>query len=95
MIRMKDEIKQIRTTLKARIIPNLPLEPKYLRKNIEDIIDKFEFEWYFKETIKKVFEEIGRIKTIHNLIGVNATDLIEFNNKLRELKKRLLEVDEI
>ena len=92
---MKDEIKQIRTTLKARIIPNLPLEPKYLRKNIEDIIDKFEFEWYFKETIKKVFEEIGRIKTIHNLIGVNATDLIEFNNKLRELKKRLLEVDEI
>ena len=44
-----------------------------------------------KETIKRVFKEIERIKTVNNLIGVNATDLIEFNNKLRELKKRLLE----
>jgi len=56
-----EKFKQIRTTLKARIIPNLPLEPKYLRKNIEDIIDKFEFEWYFRETAKQIFEDIEKI----------------------------------
>jgi len=82
------KIKQIRTTLKARIIPNLPLEPKYLRKNIEDIIDKFEFEWYFKEMLKEVFADIEKIDfRISN--AVIRLELINLKKRWLKLKNRL------
>ena len=41
-------IKDIRRALKTRIIPNLPLTPEWVRKDVEKIIDDFEFEHYFK-----------------------------------------------
>jgi len=86
---MKKKIKQIRTTLKARIIPNLPLEPKYLRKNIEDIIDKFEFEWYFKEMLKEVFEDIEKRKIKQDLRYRVLTPVVS-DYDLKELKKKWL-----
>ena len=41
-------ITDLRRTLKARIIPNLPLTPKWIRRDTEKAIDDFEFEHYFK-----------------------------------------------
>jgi len=75
------EIEEIKRTLKARIIPNLPLEPEYLRKNIQDIIDKFEFKWYFDQERQKTIEMIEkRIKELNkqNLkLGWDGKDWIK------------------
>jgi len=45
----EEKINQLRKTLKARIIPNLPLTPAWLRKEVEKIIDDFEFEFYMRD----------------------------------------------
>jgi len=47
------EIESIKTTLKARIIPNLPLEPKRIREDVKNVIDNFEWDWYFHGSRKK------------------------------------------
>lgn len=46
---MRDKMKKMRETLKARIIPNLPLTPKWIREDVRKTIDEFEFERYFKK----------------------------------------------
>lgn len=59
----KKHADSIRKTLKARIIPNMPLSSDgshgkaagygHIRKFIEKTIDNFEFEWHLKEMVRK------------------------------------------
>jgi hypothetical protein len=53
---IQEQVKDIRTTLKARIIPNLPISKEVtqskdneIRDFVTEKIDKFEFDYYFKQ----------------------------------------------
>lgn len=52
--------KDLKMTLLARIVPNLPLDET--RKWVKDIVKKFEFGYYFKETEKLTREECEKEK---------------------------------
>ena len=85
------EIEEIKRTLKARIIPNLPLEPEYLRKNIQDIIDKFEFKWYFDQErqktigmIDKFFVDLENMK-LYTQSGCMYVTFFEDYNKIKKI----------
>ena len=85
------EIEEIKRTLKARIIPNLPLEPEYLRKNIQDVIDKFEFKWYFDQErqktigmIDKFFVDLENMK-LYTQSGCMYITFFEDYNKIKKI----------
>ena len=67
---MKDLIVDLRRTLIARIIPNLPLTPNtndgtdrdWVRKRI----NQFEFDYYFKEALDKQKKELEEIRNLRN-----------------------------
>ena len=54
---IKKSVKDIRETLLARIIPDMPLEGD-TREYITKIINQFEFEWYLEQIEKKTAEKI-------------------------------------
>jgi len=56
---IKKSVKDIRETLLARIIPDMPLEGD-TREYITKIINQFEFEWYLEQIEKKTTEKIFR-----------------------------------
>jgi len=54
---IKKSVKDIRETLLARIIPDMPLEGD-TREYITKIINQFEFEWHLKQIEKRTAEKI-------------------------------------
>lgn len=60
----KDLVKDMKRTLKARIIPNLPISPKTNdgreRDFVREQIDRFEFDWYLDEARRQVLKEIEK-----------------------------------
>jgi len=78
------EIQSIKTTLKARIIPNLPLTPESIREDARTVIDNFEFDYYFKEFEQKIKElelnsknRLMRIKELDELLERKESTIIE------------------
>lgn len=80
---LEDDLKM---TLLARIIPNLPVDDT--RKWVKDIVKKFEFGHYFKEYGKLVREECGeeKLDLIYQLQDL-AKEKGIIENKLRYCKK--------
>jgi len=85
---IKKSVKDIRETLLARIIPDMPLEGD-TREYITKIINQFEFEWYLEQIEKKTAEKIfRRLEKIYYKKGGNKID--DFEIRLLKLKKEFM-----
>jgi len=78
------EIKDIKTTLKARIIPNLPLTPKSIREDAKRVIDNFEWDYYFKEYNQKIKEFENEIERLKSEKLDDVAKSFDWVNNLRE-----------
>jgi predicted RNase H-like nuclease (RuvC/YqgF family) len=74
------EIKEIKATLKARIIPNLPLTPESVREDARTVIDNFEWDYYFKEYNQK-------IRRMELIIKSHTRSYLNHMQKIKELEK--------
>ena len=85
---IKEHIEDIKKTLIARIIPNMPLKGD-TREYTTKIINEFEFDWYFKKIQKQTAEEILN-KLINDLEegeGLTPNDKMWIQNLIKKYNK--------
>jgi len=95
-VKISKHVSNMRQTLKARVIPNLPLSKEVTQSRdcetrdwVGESIDKFEFEYYLQEMVDEVLKKIEKAMT-KKYSSDREPELLEMSFKdWEEMKKEL------